>query len=223
MGGLALAVLSFVGSHELLSHPLRRPLVARLGEKGFLGLYSLVAFATFAWIVVEFRSAPDDLLWIAPDWVWTAGAVAMFIASVLFVGSFTARNPALPGAGRLFTTDLEPLGVLCITRHPMMWSFALWALVHAAVSGRTAVLILTGGIFVLAMVGAAMQDRKKAALHGEGWAAWAARTSFLPFARLRCWPGWIAVVGGTILFLAATWAHPRLGAPLVGLWSYPWT
>lgn len=220
MMGLSLAVLSFVGSHELLSHPLRRPLVARLGEKGFLGLYSLVAFATFAWIVVEFRAAPGDLLWVAPGWLWTLGAVVMFVAAVLFVGSLTAPNPAMPGASGVLARDPEPIGVLCITRHPMMWSFALWAVVHAAVSGRTAVLILSGGIFLLAMVGAAMQDRKKAALHGEGWVSWSAKTSFLPFAKLRCWPGWVAVVGGTILYLGATWAHPRLGAPLVGLWSF---
>ena len=220
MMGLSLAVLAFVGSHELLSHPLRRPLVARLGEKGFLGLYSLVAFATFAWVVVEFRAAPGDLLWIAPGWLWVLGAVVMFIASVLFIGSFTAPNPAMPGAGKAFARQPEPIGVLCITRHPMMWSFALWALVHAAVSGRTTVLILAAGIFFLAVVGAAMQDRKKAALHGEGWAAWSAKTSFLPFAKGRFWPGWIAIVGGSILYLGAIWAHPRLGAPLVGLWSF---
>ncbi len=218
MGGLALAVLSFVGSHELLSHPLRRPLVARIGEKGFMLLYSLVAFATFAWVVVEFRAAPADLLWVAPDWVWLAGALLMLIASILFVGSFTARNPAMPGAGGMLSADPDPLGVLCITRHPMMWSFAIWALVHAAVSGRTAVIMLAAGIGFLALFGAMMQDRKKALLLGDGWAAWQAKTSFLPFARWRCWPGWIAIVGGLIFFLVATWAHPRLGAPLVGFW-----
>lgn len=222
MGGLALAVLSFVGSHELLSHPLRRPLAARLGEKGFLLLYSLVAFATFAWIVVEFRAAPADVLWVAPEWVWTVGALVMLVASILFVGSLTAPNPAMPGAGGRLAGAPDPVGVLCITRHPMMWSFALWALVHAAVAGRSAVLILAAGIFVLALFGAAMQDRKKAAAFGDSWASWRAKTSFFPFMKLRCWPGWIAIVGGFILFLAATWAHSRLGAPLVGLWSYQW-
>jgi uncharacterized membrane protein len=219
MVGLSLAVLSFVGSHELLSHPLRRPLVERVGERGFLLLYSLVAFATFAWIVVEFRAAPGDLLWVAPPWVWWLGAAMMFVAAVLFVGSLTSRNPALTGAGGLLANRPDPQGVLCITRHPMMWSFALWATVHAAVAGRGAVLILAAGIAFLSLFGAAMQDRKKAAVYGEGWRDWQSKTSFLPFARLRCWPGWTAVVGGTILFLAASWVHPRLGAPLVGLWS----
>ena len=219
MVGLTLAVLGFVGSHELLSHPLRRPLVARFGERGFLGLYSLVAFATFGWILFEFSRAPDVLLWTAPDWAWTLGAVLMFVASVLLVGSLTAPNPALPMAGSLIAKRPEPMGVLRLTRHPMMWSFAIWAVVHALVSGRAATVILAAGIGGLALFGAAMQDRKKADLLGETWAAWRARTSFVPFGRGAVWPGWIAVVGGTILFLAATWAHPRLGAPAVGPWS----
>lgn len=220
MVGLSLAVLSFVGSHELLSHPLRRPLVERLGEKGFMGLYSLVAIATFGWIVVEFRQAPADLLWVAPAWAWTAGSVIMFIASVLFVGSMTAPNPALTMAGGVLAGDSEPQGALRLTRHPMMWSFALWAVVHAGVSGRTAAVILAAGVGMLALFGAAMQDRKKRVALGDRWAAWEAKTSFLPFATGRFWPGWIAVVGGAILFLVATWAHPRLGAPVVGPWSY---
>jgi len=219
MGGLLLAVLSFVGSHELLSHPLRRPLVARLGERGFLGLYSLVALATFAWMIFEFRRAPDRLLWVAPAWAWTAGAVAMLLASVLFVGSVVAPNPALTGAAGALERHPEPAGALRITRHPMMWSFSLWALVHAGVSGRAATVVLCAGIGALALFGAAMQDRKKSATMGEAWDAWRARTAFVPFARGIASPGWTAIVGGAIFYLFATWLHPHLGAPLVGIWG----
>jgi uncharacterized membrane protein len=219
MVGLSLAVLSFVGSHELLSHPLRAPLVAKLGERGFLGLYSLVAFATLGWAVAEYRGAPDTMLWLAPAWVWHAGAVVMLLASLLFVGSFVAPNPAMPMAGGMLAGQPEPRGALRLTRHPMMWSFALWALVHAAVSGKAAAVILSAGIGGLALLGAAMQDRKKERLLGEAWAAWRARTAFVPFGRGAAWPGWAAVIGGGLVFLAATWAHPYLGAPIVGLWG----
>lgn len=216
MGGLLLALLSFVGSHELLSHPLRRPLVARLGEKGFAGLYSLVALATFGWVLFEYRRAPDVVLWTAPAWAWTVGALLMFGASVLFVGSF-ARNPAFPGVDRI---DPRPGGVMRITRHPMMWSFAIWALVHGWLSGTGATLALCLGIGLLALIGAAMQDRKKAGLHGEGWAAYADATSYVPFGRGPAWPGWFALIGGTIFFFILTWLHPRFGAPVVGVWSW---
>ena len=45
--GLFLSAIAFVGLHFLLSHPLRGPLVGRLGEKGFQGLYSVLAILTF--------------------------------------------------------------------------------------------------------------------------------------------------------------------------------
>ena len=55
---LIAANVAFVGTHFALSHPLRAPLVARLGEKGFLPVYSLVAFATLGWMILAFRGAP---------------------------------------------------------------------------------------------------------------------------------------------------------------------
>ena len=58
---LAIALIAFVGSHFLLSHPLRAPLVAQAGAGGFAGLYSLVAAATLGWAVWEWRRAPVDL------------------------------------------------------------------------------------------------------------------------------------------------------------------
>src|SRR3546814_16394122 len=61
----------------------------------------------------------------------------------------------------------EPAGMIRITRHPMMWAFAIWAGTHIWVSGRPETLILAGGIGVLALVGARFQDRKKARLPGE--------------------------------------------------------
>ncbi|MBQ94760.1 MAG: MFS transporter, partial [Actinobacteria bacterium] len=48
--------VAFVGTHFVLSHPLRVPLVSVIGENGFRGLYSLVALATFVWAVLAFRA-----------------------------------------------------------------------------------------------------------------------------------------------------------------------
>ena len=42
---LLLANIAFVGSHFLMSHPLRRGLVKAFGGKGFLGVYFFGLFA----------------------------------------------------------------------------------------------------------------------------------------------------------------------------------
>ena len=206
MACLALASAAFVGMHFLLSHPLRRPLVARLGEGPFQGLYSLVALVTFGLMIWSYRALGDQTpMWDEGEAGWIVATVLMFIGSILFVGSFVA-NPALPGA-RLQKGKVAA-GVFGITRHPMMWGFALWAIVHLMVVATPKALLLDSSILFLALAGSVGQDRKKAKLMGERFHEWTAQTAFVPFIRGFSNPGPIALVGGTIFFLLATWLHP---------------
>ncbi|QMW21524.1 NnrU family protein [Sandaracinobacteroides saxicola] len=222
---LIVALAAFVGTHFLLSHPLRAPLVARLGPVGFQILYSLVAFATLGWAIHVYGGLEEVPLWTAGRGLYHPAALVMWLASVLFVGSITPANRALAGVPG---SDRRPGGVLAITRHPMMWSFALWALVHGALAGDPPTLALCGAVLLLALVGAAGQDAKKQALDA-GWAAYASQTSYWPLgAQLAgrrgwgdVWPGLWPVLGGTGFWLLMTWLHPSLmGAPVVGLWEW---
>ena len=211
--GLLFSAIAFVGMHFLLSHPLRRPLVRSVGEGAFRGIYSLVALITFG-LMIHYYSVicREPPLWDSGNAGWIAGTLLMWVASILLVGSFI-RNPALIGsrgpAG-------GPTGVFRVTRHPMMWAFALWAIVHLMIIAMPKALVLDGAIIILALAGSAGQDRKKAAQMGEDWHDWTAQTAFVPFTRGLAYPGTVAVVGGTLLFLIATWAHP---VP-AGIWRW---
>ena len=219
--GLALATAAFVGTHLLLSHPLRVPLAGRLGERGFLGLYSLVALATLAWMVLAWRATADPgPAWVAPLWWWPFASAIMLLASILLAGSLV-RNPALPPPGAPPPALPAPRGVFAITRHPMNWSFILWALVHISISGSPRNLIVASGMLVLALLGSLGQDRRKAHAFGAAWRDWLARTSFVPFAallrgRLR-WrdavPGGFALAGGLLFWAAMTSWHVPLVSP----------
>lgn len=228
MEQLVLAVIAFVGTHVLMSHPLRAPLVGRLGENGFRGIYSLVSIATFVWVVMAFRAAPVSApLWTAGDAIWALASLLMLEGSILFIGSLVG-NPALPAPGAAALAIKPVHGVFHITRHPMMWGFALWAIAHALVAPYAAQLVLTLGMLVLALGGSAGQDRKKAVLMGDAWQDWSARTSFVPYAGQIAgrvpwktgWPGLRLVLVGTIVWLVATYAHPLLGAPVAGIWRW---
>ncbi len=210
---LVVALAAFVGTHFLLSHPLREPLVTRLGAGGFAGVYSLIAFATLGWAIYEFRRAPVDLWWVVPAWAWPVGAVIMLFASILLVGSVATPNPALMGG----KAGGPERGVQRITRHPMMWAFALWALVHGGLAGTGRTVVLAAAVAVLALVGARLQDGKKRTQMGESWAGHEAATSFIPFGRGFAMPGWVALIGGIILFVVATGLHPVAGGP--NLWG----
>lgn len=160
MTSLIIAMVLFVGTHFLLSHPLRAPLVGVVGERAFLGIYSLIALVTVAWAGHAYGQAVGTQLWYAPEWLVVFGHVLMLAASILFVGSFLAPNPALVAAGGQLSAIEAPEGVMRMTRHPMMWGIGLWGLVHTALAGRADTLVFAGGIAFLALVGAAAQDRK---------------------------------------------------------------
>ena len=224
-GWVALAAGAFVGTHLALSHLLRAPLVARLGERGFLLVHSLVAAVTLWWLVQAYRaSAPTPMLWPVGDAIWAVATVVMLVASTLFVGSLV-RNPALVTGGAPIAVPGAARGVYAVTRHPMMWSFALWGGVHITVYPIAANIVLAGAVMLLALGGAAAQDAKK--LRAEpAWRAWVARTSFVPFAAIlagRARPGGFgaqALGGGVVLWLAATWAHLPLAGWAAGIWRW---
>ena len=218
----------FVGSHLALSHPLRHGLASRLGERGFQIVYSIVAIATFIMLVQAWRGmAPEPPLWAVGDILWILASIIVLFASVLFMGSLIG-NPALAAPGAAAAAQGAPRGVFAITRHPMMWGFALWALAHIMVVPTPAQIILSGTIVFLALFGSAGQDGKKARLMGDAWRHWAARTSFVPFARqisgATPWGDTIprphALCGGIVLWLVATWGHGALGYMVAGIWRW---
>lgn len=221
-----IAATAFVGTHFLLSHPLRRPIVARVGETAFLGIYSLVAIATLGWLVVAYRAAPATApFWPVGDVLWGIVTFVMLVASVLLMGSLV-RNPAVPNPAGTGTAPDTARGVYAITRHPMLWSFALWGLCHIAVYPIAANIVLAGAIILLSLVGAALQDRKKEQLLPRMWPVWEARTSYWPFAavargraRLTAF-GPHELLGGLLVWLAATWAHLPLAGWAAGIWRW---
>lgn len=218
----------FVGSHLALSHPLRHGLASRLGERGFQIVYSIVAIATFIMLVQAWRGVPPEPpLWAVGDGLWIFASLLVLFASVLFMGSLIG-NPALAAPGAAAAAQGAPRGVFAITRHPMMWAFALWAFAHVLVMPTNAQIVLSATIAFLALVGSAGQDVKKARLMGDAWRHWAARTSFVPFARqisgATPWGDTIprphALFGGIVLWLVATWAHGALGYMVAGIWRW---
>jgi len=110
--------------------------------------------------------------------------------------------------------------VFRITRHPMMWSFAIWAGVHMMVIAMPKALVFDSAIIILALGGAAGQDAKKARQFGEAWHEWTAETAFLPFTRGIGNPGAATLIGGTLLYLVATWAHGAIGGMPAGFWRW---
>nr|WP_298931935.1 NnrU family protein [uncultured Erythrobacter sp.] len=216
---LVAANVAFIGTHFAMSHPLRAPLVGALGNAGFQIAYSLVSFATLAWVYFAFSAVPPADLPGSGDIGWAIATFITLPAMILLAGSYIG-NPAMPTPKAAEQARAEPKGVFKITRHPMMWGFALWALSHIVIhySWRTTITAIAMGI--LALVGSHLQDRKKQVLMGEAWAEWESKTSY--------WPRWSAFFSagafpwavGLIFFVFFSWLHLPIGSIAAGIWRW---
>ncbi len=101
---------AFVGTHFILSHPLRRSLVAVLGETVFAAFYSATAALILGATVWAYRAAPvTPSAWAVGGGLWAVATVVMLAASILLLGSLV-RNPALPSG--------DGTGARCLCHHP---------------------------------------------------------------------------------------------------------
>lgn len=212
MLSLALAALFWVVLHLGVAGPLRPALVGRLGEMGYRGLFSVLSAVGLVWLILAYRDAPYQPLWApAPFWI---AAVLVLLGFVLLAYSLGPSNPTQVGAERMGSA-LPVQGITRITRHPMLWAFALWAAAHLAVNGHWAGVLLFGAVLVTALNGMASIDRKRAARLGPAWDDFARRTSRLPFAAVLAGRGELKLgelalwrLGlGVLLFVAVLWLH----------------
>lgn len=225
LGSVLAAAAFFVASHLALSSGTLRPeLVSRLGERGFRVLYSAIALASLAWLILAYRDAPFVGLWPAFVWTLYAPAVVMPFAAILLVCGLTTRNPTAVGWDPPPTGAPAP-GILKITRHPVLWAVVLWAAAHMIANGDAASLILFGALGGLSFAGMAMIDRKRRDALGAAWGPIALTTSVLPFAAIASGRtrlefreiGMWRILAGIALYLALMVFH----GPIIGYSALP--
>jgi uncharacterized membrane protein len=217
---LILASVTFVGGHFAMSHPLRAPMVTIFGPRMFQGIYSLISLASFYWMVVAFQAVPTGIsFWPVGDRLWIAASVLTLLASILLVGSFI-RNPALPSPKAEELAAKMPAGVFLVTRHPMMWSFALWGVAHILIAPRIEVFILAGSIIFLALSGSKAQEIKKRTTMGVDWDGWMRKTHYFPQIGQLHRIGAGNWLGGILLWLLVTWGHGFYGFLGAGIFRW---
>ena len=201
IANLLLATVAFVALHFIPSTPLRAAVVARFGQRRYLGAYSVVAAVALVWMSWAYAQAPRQLLW--EGWRLLP-VVIMPFSLILAVAGYTTRNPTAVMQERTLQSADPARGIVRITRHPLMWGIALWAAAHALARGDLKSLIFFGGLLVLALLGTVLIDRRRAAL-GEDWRRFAAVTSNVPF---------LAIAQGRNRFIPSEVGYRR---PLIGL------
>lgn len=223
MSMLIAASLVFLALHFLVSGTrLRDAITAAIGDPTYLGLFSLASLAGIVWLAISYNQAQagnDPMLYNLGPGVRHAGIPVVAIAFFLGMQGLLARNPTRVQVGQPAAAPVDAIyGVVRITRHPFLWSVAIWSAFHLAANGDEASVVFFGTFFLLALFGTTLIDAKRARKMGAVWEAFASRTSNVPFAAVLAgrnnlnfsesfgWRFWVAA----LIFLAVLFTHYHL-------------
>lgn len=182
---LVAGLIIFLGVHSLriFAEPWRIATIAKMGEKSFKGIYSLVSLAGFVLLVWGFGVARET-----PVMVWNPPVGMRHLAGLLTLVAFVflaaAHVPANAIKARL--------------HHPMVLAVKTWALAHLLANGTLAHFVLFGSFLVwgvLDFIASRKRDRAQGTQYPAGTAKGTA----------------IAVVSGLVVWaLFAFWLHGLL-------------
>lgn len=121
----------FIGIHcTPLSSTIHHGLVAKLGEKRFKAIFSLLALLGIILMTWGMSIAPFEQVYTPPTWGRMAAIAAMPVALILFVAANFACH------------------IRRLSRHPMMIGTLLWASAHLTANGDLASVLLFGSFAV---------------------------------------------------------------------------
>ncbi len=190
---LVLGLALFLGSHSLriVAEPWRTAQIARLGEKPWKLVFtvvSLVSFAMIIWGYAEARMTPV-VIWTPPFGMRHLAAALTFPAFILLVAAYVPGNK-----------------IKSVVGHPMVAGTKLWALSHLLSNGNLGDVLLFGGFLLWSITDFASARRRDRAAGRSYPAGPASRTV-------------ITVVIGVVAWLAfARFLHaPLIGVAPFGL------
>lgn len=146
---LIAGLVIFLGVHSvrIFADGWRTATIARVGEKPFKGIYSLVSLAGFVLLVWGFGVARE-----APVMVWNPHVGMRHMAALLTLIAFVF----------LAASYCPPNAIKARVHHPMVLGVKTWALAHLLANGTLAHMVLFGSFLawgVLDFIAARKRDR----------------------------------------------------------------
>lgn len=125
---------SFVHLLTTVGRPIRQRVISQVGEKPWLGLFSLAIAASVVIMVMGWRSTPEQYLYVLGGWARHLTMLLMLVAFVLFSISHT------------------PSRIKRFVRHPQLTAMICWSVAHLLSNGTGRALVLFGGLGLWALL-----------------------------------------------------------------------
>jgi uncharacterized membrane protein len=153
---LGLALFLGVHSTRIVADGWRTATIARVGEKPWKGIYSLLSIAGFALLVIGYGAARQSpvVLFAPPVWTRHLSALLTIPAFVLLAAAYVPGNAIKRAVG-----------------HPMIAGVKIWALAHLIANGTLADVLLFGTFLawaVLGFIAARRRDRAAGTTYPAG-------------------------------------------------------
>jgi len=169
---LVLGLVIFLGAHSvrIVAEDWRGAQIARLGEKGWKGAYSVISLVGFVLVVWGFGQARQEpvVLWSTPLWTRHLAALLTLLAFVLIAAAEVPGN-----------------AIRASLKHPMVLGVKVWALAHLMANNTLADLILFGGFLIWSVFDFRSARRRPAGAAPQPVSA--ARTAVVVVAGVVAW------------------------------------
>ncbi len=158
---LAAGLLLFLGVHStrVFANDWRNKTLARIGEKPFKGIYTLLSLAGFALLIWGYGHARQQgvMLWNPPAAMRHLAALLTLVAFVLLTAAYVPGNQ-----------------IKAKLHHPMVLGTKVWALAHLLANGSLADTVLFGSFLlwsVLLFAASRRRDRRERTVYAAGTAS----------------------------------------------------
>lgn len=139
MALLIAGLILFLGAHStrILADDRRAQTIARIGEKRWKGLISIVSLVGFVLIVVGYGQARLNplVLWVPPYWTRHIAILLNLVAFISITAAYVPRNSIKSKYG-----------------HPMVAGVKAWSTAHLIANGNLADVFLFGGFLIWSIV-----------------------------------------------------------------------
>ncbi len=168
----------FLALHSVPALPaVRENIIRRTGRPLYFAVYSAVSVIALVWVFSAALSLDYVPLWDLKPWHAAITFVMTPVGVFLVLAGLFSRNPLSVS----IRSSGTPAAISRLTRHPVLWGFAFWAIGHIAANGDLRSLVLFGGLALFSLGSMPMIEKRARRRLGPWWERLADKTSIIPF------------------------------------------